>query len=172
MAVPQGSTSDAAAVGGGLAALMVSVNPSLTPEQMKAAMVNGIDVLPSMQGKVASNVSAVCYLFLFYLRSCQAPWDSLSVCTVPQADAVGCQSDNTRLTLRLLWGRFLAGALPCMLDAGAALCRDASTLRRRLPISRARGWCKRPRPLPTRAGCVRPCSCGTRPGLPRAWAVP
>ena len=58
VAAPTGSTSDAAAVGGGLAALMVAANPSLTPEQLKAAFLNGVDVLSSTQGKVASNVRA------------------------------------------------------------------------------------------------------------------
>ncbi len=51
-----GSTSDAAGAGGGLAALMVAANPSLTPEQMKAAMIAGVDIVPSMQGKLVSNV--------------------------------------------------------------------------------------------------------------------
>ncbi|EIE21403.1 subtilisin-like protein [Coccomyxa subellipsoidea C-169] len=55
VAAPTGSTSDAAAVGGGLAALMVAANPSLTPEQLKAAMRAGVDVLSTTQGKVGSN---------------------------------------------------------------------------------------------------------------------
>ncbi len=57
VAAPTMSSSDAAAVGGGLAALMVAANPSLTPEQMKAAFDNGVDVLSSMVGKVKTNVS-------------------------------------------------------------------------------------------------------------------
>lgn len=61
VAAPTGSTSDAAAVGGGLAALMVAANPSLTPEQLKAAFLNGVDVLSSTQGKVASNVRPLFY---------------------------------------------------------------------------------------------------------------
>ena len=52
-----GSTSDAAGAGGGFAALMVAANPSLTPEQMKAAMIAGADSVPSMQGQLVSNVS-------------------------------------------------------------------------------------------------------------------
>ena len=51
-----GSTSDAAGAGGGLAALMMAANPSLTPEQMKAAMIAGVDTIPSMQGQLVSNV--------------------------------------------------------------------------------------------------------------------
>lgn len=51
-----GSTSDAAGAGGGLAALMLAANPSLTPEQMKAAMIAGVDTIPSMQGQLVSNV--------------------------------------------------------------------------------------------------------------------
>ncbi|CAK0784393.1 hypothetical protein CVIRNUC_007597 [Coccomyxa viridis] len=50
-----GSTSDAAGAGGGFAALMVAANPSLTPEQMKAAMIAGADSVPSMQGQLVSN---------------------------------------------------------------------------------------------------------------------
>ena len=60
MAVPCGSSSDAAAVGGGLAALMLAANPALTPEQIRAAFLSGVDVVSSMQGKVATNVS-VCF---------------------------------------------------------------------------------------------------------------
>ena len=52
-----GSTSDAAGAGGGFAALMVAANPSLTPEQMKAAMIAGADNVPAMQGQLVSNVS-------------------------------------------------------------------------------------------------------------------
>ena len=57
VAVPCDSSSDAAAVGGGLAALMLAANPALTPEQIRAAFRGGVDVLSSMQGKVATNVS-------------------------------------------------------------------------------------------------------------------
>ena len=52
-----GSTSDAAGAGGGFAALMVAANPSLIPEQMKAAMIAGVDSIPNMQGQLVSNVS-------------------------------------------------------------------------------------------------------------------
>lgn len=51
-----GSTSDAAGAGGGLAALMVASNPNLTPEQIKAAMIAGVDTIASMQGQLVSNV--------------------------------------------------------------------------------------------------------------------
>ncbi len=57
VAAPTVSASDAAGVGGGLAALMVAANPGLTPEAMKTAFDNGVDVLSTTQGKVASNVS-------------------------------------------------------------------------------------------------------------------
>ena len=51
-----GSTSDAAGAGGGLAALMVAANPALTPEQMKAAMIAGVDTIAGMEGQLVSNV--------------------------------------------------------------------------------------------------------------------
>ena len=56
MAAPTTSTSDAAAVGGGLAALMVAANPSLTPESIRAAFRAGVDNLSTTQGKVNTNV--------------------------------------------------------------------------------------------------------------------
>lgn len=56
VAMNVGSTSDAAGAGGGLAALMVAANPSLTPEQMKAAMIAGTDEVASMEGQLVSNV--------------------------------------------------------------------------------------------------------------------
>ena len=55
LAAPAGSSSSATGVGAGLAALMVSANPQLTPEQIKAAMVNGVNIVGGAQGKVASN---------------------------------------------------------------------------------------------------------------------
>lgn len=56
VAAPTVSTSDATAVGGGLAALMVAANPGLTPESIRAAFRAGVDVLSTTQGKVNSNV--------------------------------------------------------------------------------------------------------------------
>ncbi|CAL8469682.1 g9223 [Coccomyxa elongata] len=52
---PTVSTSDAAAVGGGVAALMVAANPGLTPESIRAAFRSGVDVLSTTQGKVNTN---------------------------------------------------------------------------------------------------------------------
>ncbi len=56
VAMSVGSTSDAAGAGGGLAALMVAANPALTPEQMKAAMIAGVDTIAGMEGQLVSNV--------------------------------------------------------------------------------------------------------------------
>ena len=36
---------------------MLAANPALTPEQIRVAFLNGVDVINSMQGKVATNVS-------------------------------------------------------------------------------------------------------------------
>jgi hypothetical protein len=55
VAVPDGSSSDAVGTAAGVAALMVSANPSLTPQQLKAAIRAGADPIPSMQGKVGTN---------------------------------------------------------------------------------------------------------------------
>lgn len=72
VAAPTQSSSDATAVGGGLAALMVAANPSLTPEQMKAAMRSGVDVLSTTVGRVGSNVRSTLSLSddLCYLLAC------------------------------------------------------------------------------------------------------
>jgi subtilisin family serine protease len=62
-------TSQATAFVSGMAALLLSKDPTLKPEQLKELILSSVDTLPQLQGKVATNGRVNAYSALLALKS-------------------------------------------------------------------------------------------------------